>query len=53
MPPEQACAVCGSPRAFYGYGFATSFRPTLWACRAHRGEVEAKAVALGTVRRDA
>ena len=42
----QVCAVCGSPRAPFGYGY----RGTRWACMAHRAQVNADAVRLGHVK---
>ena len=38
--PPQLCEVCGSDLAFFGYGPPLVRGRTIWACQAHRGDVE-------------
>ena len=36
----RGCAVCGIPRAPFGFGLPLTRGPYLWACREHHAEVE-------------
>ena len=51
--PDHPCVVCGALYAPFGFGerdqrFGDS--DELWACREHRAEVDARAVAQGLVK---